>query len=572
MKKLTFKDLIEKIQLVVVRFTFPIFFILGICFMFFVVINNEKADIDQYLWVFFGLSIPLSLATSLLAEEFNKKIVGVALNIVATIILLFYALALPDDLISVNIYQIFVLGIVFVLLSFVISFYKKNTDISFWEFSKTSILQLIISSIFAQVLMLGLFLAVLSLKELFKLDIDEKVYANIGVICYGIFAPVYFLSNIPNKVEKHKQEFKFDKFLKILGLYILLPILALYSVILYVYLFQIIGKWELPEGWVTWLVSVLALGGFLCMLVVYPLQLQLNKIANLFSKYFPVFLLPLLLLMTVGIFRRFDDYGLTINRAYVFLLNFWLIGSSIYLFITKSKHLKWIVVSFAIIAFLSAVGPWSVLNVTKKNMITEVENLLSTHNYLKDGKVVDSTEIAKIKIDSKTEQLLASKVVYICNNFGIENLQVYFNKPMKNAFSITNYLGIEQDDNSLMKTNFFSANLKNDDKEIDIIGYSSFLSINKNYGDDELFENKTYKVTINEGLLQINNLKTSAKTSINLNSKLIELKDAQDQLYPLAEMTIKGENYKLIITNVSGERKSKNKTNINQLEAILLLK
>lgn len=90
MKKLTFRDLIEKIQLVVVRFTFPIFFILGICFMFFVVINNEKADIDQYLWVFFGLSIPLSLATSLLAEEFNKKIVGVALNIVATIILLFY--------------------------------------------------------------------------------------------------------------------------------------------------------------------------------------------------------------------------------------------------------------------------------------------------------------------------------------------------------------------------------------------------------------------------------------------------------------------------------------------------
>jgi len=143
---------------------------------------------------------------------------------------------------------------------------------------------------------------------------------------------------------------------------------------------------------------------------------------------------------------------------------------------------------------------------------------------------------------------------------------------MKNAFSITNYLGIEQDNNSLMKTNFFSANLKNDDKEIDIIGYSSFLSINKNYGDDKLFENKTYKVTINEGLLQINNLKTSAKTNINLNSKLIELKDAQDQLYPLAEMTIKGENYKLIITFVSGERKSKNKTNINQLDGILLLK
>jgi len=77
----------------------------------------------------------------------------------------------------------------------------------------------------------------------------------------------------------------------------------------------------------------LALGGFLSMMILYPLRLQSeNKVVTYFSKYFPVIIFPLLILMTIGIFRRFDDYGLTINRGYVFLLNLWLYGICIYLF------------------------------------------------------------------------------------------------------------------------------------------------------------------------------------------------------------------------------------------------
>lgn len=169
---------------------------------------------------------------------------------------------------------------------------------------------------FCQCSFCGLSLAIYSLEVLFKIDISDKVYQNLSVLCYILFAPVYFLSNVPEKAEMFKQDNTFDIFFKILGLYIFLPILALYTLILYVYLVQIIIKWELPNGWVSTLVSILGLGGFLCMFILYPLRLQNdNKFVNILSKYFSVVLMPLLVLMSIGIFRRLSDYGLTINRC-----------------------------------------------------------------------------------------------------------------------------------------------------------------------------------------------------------------------------------------------------------------
>ncbi|HRZ97756.1 MAG TPA: DUF4153 domain-containing protein, partial [Paludibacter sp.] len=351
MKKISLKEWGDKIQSVALRFTFPVFFIIGLSVLFFIQINQKDADIKERLWIFFGLAIPLSIAVTLFSEDYKNKMLRAGLNLLATAILVIYAFTMPAKLFEYHYYQVITLGIVFSLSSFVVSFFRKESDISFWEFSKTTVLQLIIAFIFSQVLMLGLSLAILSLDKLFNINISEKVYGNLAVICYALFAPIYFLANVPDEFEKRKQEFRYDKFLKMLGLYIMLPILALYTIILYVYAIQIVAKWELPNGWVTWLVSVLALGGFLCMMIVFPLRLQANKIAVFVSRFFPVILFPLIILMTVGIFRRFDDYGLTINRAYVFLLNFWLYGICIYLFITQSRHLKCIVITFSVIAF-----------------------------------------------------------------------------------------------------------------------------------------------------------------------------------------------------------------------------
>jgi MFS family permease len=575
MKKISLQEWVYKIQSVVLRFTFPVFFILGLSVLFFIQINQNDADIKERLWIFFGLAIPLSIALTLFSEEFKNKILRVGINLSGTAILAIYAFTLPEKLFEFHYYQVFTFGIAFVLCSFVVSFFRKENDISFWEFSKTTVLQLIISSVFCQVLMMGLSLAVLSLDKLFNINISEKVYGNIAVICYAVFAPVYFLANVPDEIEKHKQEFKYDKFLKILGLYIMLPILALYTIILYVYAIRIVAKWELPNGWVTWLVSVLALGGFLCMMIVYPLRLQTNKIAVFVSRFFPVILLPLLILMTVGIFRRLDDYGLTINRAYVFLLNFWLYGICIYLFLSHSKQLKWIFITFSAIAFLSAIGPWSVFRVTKNNMLNQIEVLLSENNYLKDGKIIQQSDIKSLQTDKKAKELLSAKVDYLVKNFGSEAIQPLFSDDVKDltAFKILNRMNLETNYMFSGDKKFYNIQQNKETKSIDIQLYSKMFTLelqNKKFVLNDSIYNISFE---NEVIIILNKNSNKVYGRISLKEKLAELTKKEDlQEFAQEQLTIEKDNIKLIIETINAQRKNNDSLEITDFKAILLIK
>ena len=577
MKKISFKSWIEKIQLVALRFPFTLFFLLSLAILFFLQINKHGIDIKPNKWVFFSLGIGLSLAVTLFSERFKNNFVKIGSNLLSILILMAYCYFLPDKFLPVHFYQVIAIGIVLILSAFVVPFYNKNNDIPFWEFCKTAILQMLISSIFAQVLMIGLSLAVLSLKELFKVDIQPKVYEDIAVICYALFAPIYFLANITGENEMHKQEFSFNKILKIFGLYILLPILAAYTLILYVYLFQIIFKWELPNGWVSTLVSVLGLGGFLCMLILYPLRLENeNRVVKLLSKYFPILLLPLLILMSIGIFRRLGDYGLTINRCYVLILNVWLYGISIYLFLSKANHLKWIVISFAAVALVSSVGPWSVFNITKRTIVKEIEQLLNEAKLMKDGKVIENTKKIVV-LNPKLAESLSEDIKYVYINYGIEKLQPYFSRSIqKETWSeIDKSLGIND---IPVNDTYFNAWLeKKGSSAIDIETYNSFVNLPSfNNEKNDILSNTHMNISLKNLNIQIK-LKQDHDTVfiIPLKPKLKEILRSfkTKSSYPSNEMTITTENCKLIITSVSGNYYSRNDSiNITNCDAQLFLK
>jgi len=575
MKKISFKSWIEKIRLVTLRFPFTMFFLLGLAFNFFLQINNKGFEIQPHTWVFFSIGIVLSLAVSLFLEDFKNVIFDVALNLLAIILLLVYAITLPGKFLPVHYYQLIIIGLVFLLLAFVVSFLKKNKDIPFWEFSKTSILQLIISFIFAQVLMLGLSLAVFSLHELFKVDIRSEVYQNLAVICYALFAPVYFLSNVPDKTEKNKPEYSFPVFMKILGLYILLPILAIYSLILYVYLAQIIVKWELPNGWVSMLVSVLGLGGFLCMLILYPLRLENeNKVVNLLSKYFPLLLLPLLVLMSVGIFRRLGEYGLTINRCYVLIINLWLYGISIYLFLSKANHLKWIIISFAAVAFLTSVGPWSVFNVTRNSLTDQLEQLLTDAHLIRSGKV--STQNNKtLTVDSISQVKLIENIRYLSNNYGKESLQKFFPSPIKDKSVSTLLRDLNlKDVNSNYLTAFYTASLDyTKSGKIDISPFGTFIKISISEEVDLVYKDRDLAIKYDDKnrILIVKNKNKSFLIPLNEKFEMIKDKNlnTDKREFTANELTIKTDDFKLIICNFNAEADIDNNFIIKTLEAYL---
>lgn len=576
MKKFSLKTWIEKIQLVAIRFTFTLFFILGLTIFFIIQIHHSDSNHHERIWTFLSLGIFLSLSVTLFSEG-SKKLISIGLNLLAVILLLFYCYLLPEKFNPVDFYQVISIGIVLFLSTFVISFFKKENDIPFWEFSKESILQLFISMIFAQVLMAGLSLAILSLKELFKMDIDEKVFGDIAVICYVLFGGVYFLANVPDKTEKYSQNYNFNKFLKVLGLYIILPILAIYTLILYVYLAQILIKWQLPNGYVSTLVSVLGLGGFLSMMILFPLRVENeNKVVKLLSKYFPVLLLPLIVLMSVGIFRRLGDYGLTINRLYILILNIWLYGISFYLFFSKANHLKWIVISFVTVLFLSSVGPWSVYNVTESKMMNEIEQLLTEGKLLKDGKVIDNTQ-KTIVLKSTLSNSLSEDVKYMASNYGIDKLQPLFKIPLKDKSwtDLIKIMGISEV--PIADTYFNAWTDKENALKIDLNPYKSMIFLPSfNNEKSKLLTNAEIDITFNKMNIQVNQKSVQSSVFIiPLKFKIMEILKSQktSSSHSIEEMTITTENFKFIITSVTGNYFSHNDSiSISNCDALLFLK
>ena len=98
--------------------------------------------------------------------------------------------------------------------------------------------------------------------------------------------------------------------------------------------------------------------------------------------------------MTVGIVRRFSDYGITINRLYLITLNLWFYFVCITLFVTKARRINWITISFALIFLFTSAFPINYFSITHDYMKSHIEKAMA-HQKLPIG-------------DKQYEQLLRS--------------------------------------------------------------------------------------------------------------------------------------------------------------------
>ncbi len=573
MKKISFTDFSGKLRRLATRFPFPVIFIAGLAVLFFIVINQPDAVVPQRLWAFFATGIPVALMFSIFTENIKSQFLRYGILSLAILLLALHIIFLPAKLHTVDIFQLIAIGASFALACFVVSFYRKNDAVSFWEFSKTSVLQIIISGVFAQVLMMGLSLAALALDQLFKIKIEVEVYQNLAVICYCLFMPLFFLANIPYGEEKFKTELLNQKFIKILGLYIIFPILAIYTVILYVYFIQIIVNWELPNGWVSWLVTVLALAGFSTLMLQYPLHVEKNKVAVFFSRFFPLILLPLLMLMTVGIFRRISDYGLTINRAYVLVFNIWLYGISIYLLITQSKYLKYIIYSFSIIALIVSIGPWSVYAVTKRTLLNETNELLISMQYLENGKLKIAEKLKNLPVNEKDMQKLDEKVSYLALNYGNGVLQNYFyqNTDTLRYSEVRKLMNLNVDGRDYKSDKNFSFNLKSNTEVIDIKPYSKIVKIRSNF-DEKKNNDKVIKYEHEENAIK---LKVSDKLYVFPTNAFLQSlsKCDENDMLSTEQLSIEIADAKLLIEFINyREDNSSEKYFVDNFQGWLLIK
>lgn len=578
MKKINFSVLGEELQKLTLRFPFVVFSLLGLSALMFAEINDWVKNIEVRVWIFFAYALFLSFSVALATEKKFTGIVKNAISLGVLGLLAWYAFTLPVEFTEFQNLQHVLLGLILFLSMFVVAYFGKNNNENFWEFGRKNLIRMFLTYVFSGILMGGLSLAVLSLKELFKLDITDEVFQNLAVFSLLIFSVVYFLIHVPAEDEKYHLEIDFSKPLKFLTMYILLPVLGLYMLILYVYLLQIVVSWELPNGWVTTLISVLGLIGLMTMMMLYPMIKEgENKLIRFLSKYFPALMLPLLILMSVAIFRRIDDYGLTVNRLFAVVLNVWLYGVSIYLFLTSSRTPKWILISLLAVALISVWGPVSVFKITKNTLLNELSANMDKAGLLKENQFIvpDATYQSKDSVDYKR---IVDVFDYLKKNYGNEIFDPYFSKGeidqlSKGIFSLNKFMKTENPQNpENLEEGFFRA--ENQLNTFDIDGHSILMNVEWNKHNTKKDQATADSLSVQ---LMNNNLSVKIKdrtVQVPVNEYVETIMAKGINKGKSADCVFEGENFKFIIEEMNYNFYPENKKlkEVSFLKGMLILR
>ncbi|MCL2183900.1 MAG: DUF4153 domain-containing protein [Chitinispirillia bacterium] len=417
----------QKLKLLGVRFPISILLLLAITFQLFSLVGKWDISYSESyrIYTFLIVGAVISVIATLLLEDLVGNIKRHAVTAAAVALWGVYCCFLPedaDDMVIGKWLEVIAIGISALLAVPFISFLKRDKDRPFWNFTAQTIFQYALASCFGMILAVGFTLALFAVYSLFQVNINDKMYAYLSIICSVLFTSLYFLAHLPSKTAKHSEEVLPNKTLKILGLYILTPLAAVYILILYAYLFKIIFAWELPRGMVSWLVSTLASCGLITIMLLYPSRLlEKSKAIDLISRYFSLIIAPLLVLMSIGIFRRIDDYGITITRGYLLLVNIWFYAIFAHIYITKAARIKWIPISLAAIILLSSAGLQGVPNTVKHILLSEISGMIPDK---KEISPADEGFFTGMK-DADKETLL-EKIRYVQKTFGDESLKQLF--------------------------------------------------------------------------------------------------------------------------------------------------
>lgn len=182
---------------------------------------------------------------------------------------------------------------------------------------------------------------------------------------------VIFISRIPER-DSIAVGASFQRITEVIGKYLLLPLLGLYMALLYGYALKILATWELPEGNVTIPVAVFVAEVLVVEFILWPVSLKKIRPAGEYIKLLiPLQTLPLLVLMSVGIGYRINEYGFTPDRLYALAFNIWCYVVMVGLIIDRCRHINWIPVSFAIAMVVVSCIPGFNLTVLGENLMRE---------------------------------------------------------------------------------------------------------------------------------------------------------------------------------------------------------
>ena len=313
----------------------------------------------------------------------------------------------------------------------VLSFFNDRTDVAFWNFSLRFIGAVVTALVVSGIVCGGLELLVVGIEKLFGVFISSHCYSNIAIVCFCLLAPILLIQAVPGGAQKHDaQPMEMSRLIENAVTRLFMPIAAAYLGTLYCYAAKILFTWQLPDGWVSWLVTASMAAMVILFTMVYPYIEKASQSASgwnrmavrFITRRMPILMLPLLLLMSIGITRRISDYGITVLRLYLVAFNIWCYAVCIVLIIKRNAGILWIPVSFILAFAVLTLLPINVSTYVRKILTTKVTATLQENGW--DGKAMGDDEYGKFlsTLDPAVSHQIDSRIDYLKRQFSRQSV------------------------------------------------------------------------------------------------------------------------------------------------------
>lgn len=348
------------------------------------------------------------------------------------------------------------------------------------------------------VLYIGIAL-VLGATNMLITNVDSKLYLHAANFVFVLLAPIYFLSLIPyypgksnavvdpvlkeetpaddtlkeEQPAKGTDSVKLDtrrdnllrltaptKFLETLVSYVAIPITAIFTVILLLYIIMNITG----DFWTDNLMEPMLLSYSITVIIVYLLASSLNNaFAGYFRMIFPKVLVPVVLFQTLSSILRIGEIGITYGRYYVILFGIFATVAGILFCIVPVKKnglIAPILIALSVISILPPVDAFTVSEVTQTNRLIRALK----RNDMFDGEAITP----KSDVSKKDRDIIVSSFDYLNRMEYTKNIE-WLSK-YQDSYNFEEIFGFSRYEGSKDDYHYVAVN-RNTNSLIEVKGY-----------------------------------------------------------------------------------------------------
>ncbi len=273
-----------------------------------------------------------------------------------------------------------------------------------------------ICCLFTLAVVLSQFFIAFSLNNLFELEQYALIINEYDIISiFGItfVFPFIFMALYPKKGENPRD---LSFVYRIVVFYIAMPLLAIYTLVLYTYFLKLVVTWRFPNNTIANLVVWYLFISHVAMYIIIGVKWYHNDVeawvAENILRYIPALIIPAVVGF-LSIFIRISTYGFTVPRYLLLAFAiFNVVGLALLYFFKKRAHLPILVLAISVL-YVAFFGELSSYKVTLRSQRALVKQKLELAGYSYDALVNQNIKAEDMIIDEEIADSLYENLDYL---------------------------------------------------------------------------------------------------------------------------------------------------------------